>query len=230
ARADGLRPKTEELLRRRAIAGVAMFLPVMFWLGLRFAFFGGIGGTYATEGYTTLGDFLALTVQKLIHLDALFVAQRPAPVRGESVSLLDQAITRGTRLLTYALFFLLVISIVREVANSLRYAMSKRHWPTVEAPLLVSLWAVFALAFHFALAMSDPRYATSVVVFAWPALVAEIARRRQAVIWLGLAVVCVVATLRSYRYVELAWFPDPPDPMNVALQQVPMVTRQVYIL
>src|SRR5262249_16458577 len=136
----------------------------------------------------------------------------------------------GTRLLTYALFFLLVISIVREVANSLRYAMSKRHWPTVEAPLLVSLWAVFALAFHFALAMSDPRYATSVVVFAWPALVAEIARRRQAVIWLGLAVVCVVATLRSYRYVELAWFPDPPDPMNVALQQVPMVTRQVYIL
>jgi hypothetical protein len=123
-----------------------------------------------------------------------------------------------------------MISIVREIANSLRYAMSERHWPTVETPLLVSLWAAIALAFHFALAVSAPRYATSVVVFAWPALVAEIDKRRQAVIWLGLAVVCVVSILRSYRSVEFAWFPDPPDPMNVALKQVPMATRQVYII
>jgi hypothetical protein len=45
-------------------------------------------------------------------------------------------------------------------------------------------------------------------------------------------VVCVVSTLRSYRSVEFAWFPDPPkfSPMRVALHQVPMATQQVYIL
>jgi len=108
--------------------------------------------------------------------------------------------------------------------------MYERRWPTVDAAFLVLLWAAIALAFHFALAVLAPRYAASVVVFAWPALVAEIARRRQAVIWLGLAVVCVVSILRSYRSVEFAWFPDPPDPMNVALKQVPMATRQVYFV
>jgi len=171
-----------------------------------------------------------VTFEKLTHLDALLVGQRPAPVRGESMSLLVQAITRGARLLTYALFSLLVIRFVREVANSLRNAMYERRWPTVDAAFLVLLWAAIALAFHFALAVLAPRYATSVVVFAWPALVAEIARRRQAVIWLGLAVVCVVSILRSYRSVEFAWFPDPPDSMRVALKQVPMATRQVYFV
>ena len=226
-----LRPKPDEPLRRRAIAAAAMFLPVVFWLGLRFAFFGGIGGTYATAGYTPLGDFLALTFQKLTHLDALFVGQHAFATEGHG-ALLDRAITLGTRLLTYALFSLLALRIMREIANSLRYAMYKRRWPTVDAAFLVALWAAIALAFHFALALSAARYATSVVVFAWPALVAEIDRRRQAVIWLGLAVVCVVSILRSYRSVEFAWFPDPPEfsPMRVALHQVPMATRQVYIL
>src|SRR5262249_18648776 len=53
------RPKPNEPFRRQAIAAAAMFLPVVLWLGLRLAFFGGIGGTYATAGYTPLGDFLA---------------------------------------------------------------------------------------------------------------------------------------------------------------------------
>ena len=224
-----LRPKPDEPLRRRAITAAAMFLPGVFWLGLRFAFFGGIGGTYATAHYTPLGDFLALTFQKLTHLDALFVGQQVFAVEGHG-ALLVQAITRGTRLLTYALFSLLVIRFVREIASSVRYARSKRHWPTVDAAFLVLLWAAIALAFHFALAVVSPRYATSVVVFAWPALVVEIDRRRQSVIWLSLAVVCVVSTVRSYRSVEFAWSPDPPDPMSVALRQVPMATRQVYIV
>ena len=67
-----LRPKPGEPLRRRAIAAAAMFLPIVMWLGLRFAFFGGIGGTYATAGYTPLGDFLALSFKKLKYLDSSF--------------------------------------------------------------------------------------------------------------------------------------------------------------
>ena len=52
-----LRPKPDEPFRRQAITAAVMFLPVVFWLGLRFAFFGGIGGTYATAGYRHLGFF-----------------------------------------------------------------------------------------------------------------------------------------------------------------------------
>src|SRR5262249_7289653 len=218
-----LRPKPDEPLRRQAIAAAAMFLPVVLWLGLRFAFFGRIGGTYATARYTPLGDFLALTFNKLKNLDALFVVQRAFVTEGHG-ALLDRAIKLGTRLLTYALFSLLALRLVPEIANRLRHAMNERRWPTVEATLLVPLWAAIALAFHFALALAWARYATSVVVSAWPALVAEIDRRRRAVLWLGLTVFCVVSTLRAYGFVELERPSDPPEysQMRAALHQMPM--------
>jgi hypothetical protein len=62
--------------------------------------------------------------------------------------------------------------------------------------------------------------------------VAEIDRRRQAVLWLGITVFCVVSTLRSYRSVEFERPPNPREfsPMRVALHQMPMATRQVYIV
>jgi hypothetical protein len=227
-----LRPKPEEPLRRQAIAAAAMFLPVVSWLGLRFAFFGGIGGTYATAGYAPLGHFLALTFKKVTNLDGLFVGRTPFVTEGPG-ALLDWAIAAmGTRLLTCALFSLLALCIMHEAANRLRHVMYERRWPTVEAAFLVPLWAAIALAFHFALAVAWPRYAPSVVVFAWPALVAEIDRRRQAVLWLGFTTLCVVSTLRSYAFVEFDRPPDPRenDAMKVALHQMPMATQQVYIL
>src|SRR5262249_26024659 len=141
-----LRPKPDEPLRRRAIAAAAMFLPIVFWLGQRIAFFGGIGGTYATAGYSPLRGFLVLTFQKLTHLDALFVGQG-AFAEGHG-ALLDRAITLGTRLLTYALFSLLALRIMPEIANRLRYATYERRWPIVEPALLVPVWAAIALAFH----------------------------------------------------------------------------------
>jgi hypothetical protein len=226
-----LRPKPGEPLRHQAIAAAAMFLPVVLWLSLRFAFFGGIGGTYATAGYTPLGDFLALTFEKLKNVDVLFVERRPFVMEGQW-ALLDWAIVQGTRLLTYALFSLLALRIIPQIANRVRCAMHDRRWPTAEVAFMVPLWAAAALAFHFALAMTSARYATSLVVFAWPALVAEIDRRRQGVLWLGLIVLCVVSTLRSYGFVEL----EPPfDPrgyssMREALHQTPPATQQVYIL
>jgi hypothetical protein len=41
-------------------AAATMFLPVVLWL-VSDCIFGGIGGTYATAGYTPLGAFFALT-------------------------------------------------------------------------------------------------------------------------------------------------------------------------
>jgi len=48
--------------------------------------------------------------------------------------------------LTYALFSLLALRIMPEIANCLRYAVYERRWPTVEATFLVPLWAAIALA------------------------------------------------------------------------------------
>jgi hypothetical protein len=78
-------------------------------------------------------------------------------------------------------------------ANRLRHAMHERRWQTVDAVFLITLWAAMALAFDFALPMRNERCATSIVVFAWPALVAEVERRGKTIIWLGLAACCVVS-------------------------------------
>jgi hypothetical protein len=59
-----------------------------------------------------------------------------------------------------------------EIANCLRYAV-REALANCGSDLLVTLWAAIA-RFHFALALAWARYATSVMVFAWPALVAEI--------------------------------------------------------
>src|SRR5262249_21629326 len=96
-----LRPKLNESLYRRAFTAVAMLLPVAMWLGLRFAFFGGIGGTYATTGYTPVVDFLKLIFFKLTHLHYLFITHQ-AGIRGSALTIVD----RATDLLIYGLLFL----------------------------------------------------------------------------------------------------------------------------
>jgi hypothetical protein len=204
------------------------------WLGQRFAFFGGIGGTYVT--LAPLADFLALTFQKLMHIDALFVTQYNSFVTETRWPLLDRVLKVGTRLLMYTLFFLLAFRFLLEVMTRLRGAIYERRWPTVDVPFLVLLWAAVAVAFHFALPLRDERYATSLVVFAWPALVAEVERHRKAIIWLGLAVCCVVSLARS-SYLLIDWVTTGPQharnqfgPMNAALLQVPIATRRIYVL
>jgi hypothetical protein len=214
-----MRPKPDELLRRRAFTAAAMFLPIVMWLGLRCAFFGGIGGTYATEGYTPLRAFLKLIYYKLTHIHYLFMHHQ---------SLLDW----GIALLIYALLFLWALRILPETVNKFRYAMREARWPTVDEFFLVTVWAAIALAFHFALALYYERYATSFVVFAWPALVAEVERRRNTIVWCGLAV-CVILSLTqsSYRLVKFAKSAQSDfASMGAALRQVPTDTRQIYVL
>ena len=230
-----LRPKLDESLRHRVLAAGTMLLPVAMWLGLRFAFFDGIGGTRTTAGYTPLADFLKLTFFKLTHLHYLFITHKIPegewPDRGTTFLILD----RGTALLIYALLFLWVIRILPEAVDRVRFAMREMRWPIVDAGFLVTLWAAIALAFHFALPVGEARYATSVVVFAWPALVAEVERRGKVIIWVGLTVLCAVSLTRT------SYLPLRVDrgtraemrlrrSMNAVLVQVPIGTRQIYVL
>jgi hypothetical protein len=227
-----LRPKLDESLRRRTFTAAAMLLPVAMWLGLRFAFFGGIGGTYATAGYTHLTNFLKLNFYKLTHMHYLFIT-RPnwaLPERGVALSILN----RGTALLIYGLLFLWVLRLLPE-AVKLSYAMRETRWPTVDAVFLVTLWAAIALLFHFALPLPDVRFATSIVVFAWPALIAEVERRGNAILRLALAVCCVWSLAgTSHRFAEWsAHMPHLRDgyrAMETALRRAPTGTRQIYVL
>jgi hypothetical protein len=224
-----LRRKPDECLSRQALAAAAMFLPLAMWFGLRFAFFGGIGGTYATAGYAPISNFLELIFYKLTHLHYLLLTHRLID-NGTLVT-----INWGTALLLYALLSLWTLHILAEALNVIRCAKSERCCPTVSTFFLVSLWAAFALVFHFALPLSDERYATSVVLFTWPALVAEVERRRKVIIWLVLGMCSAVSfTQASYRLVEwsgvklLLW--NNTKPITAALHQVPAAIRQVYIV
>jgi hypothetical protein len=211
-----------------------MLLPVVMWLGLRFAFFGGMGGTRTTAGYTPLADFLKLIFNKLTHLHYLFITHKTPegewPARETTFLILD----RGTALLIYALLLLWVLRILPEAIDRVRYAMREMRWPIVDAAFLVTLWAAIALAFHFALPLSEDRYATSVVVFAWPALVAEVERRGKVIIWLGLTVLCTVALTRTsyllFDRISDRARNDNYRSMDAVLNQAPTGTQQIYVL
>ena len=233
-----LRPKLDEPSRRRALTAAAMLLPVGIWLGLRLIFFGGIGGTYATAGYAQFAEFLKLSFSKLTHLHNLFITHQlrlgelPDPDRGMARLILD----RGTALLIFSLLSLWALRIVTE-ANRLRYELYEGRWPLVDNPCLVTLWAGIALVFHFALPLSEDRYATSVAVFAWPALVAEVERHAKAIIWLGLAVCFALSLTRSSYYLVESIAVDAPNgwqksyrAMYGVLRQAPNGTRQIYVL
>lgn len=228
-----LRPRPHEPLRRRAFAAAAMFLPVVMWLGLRFAFFGGIGGTFATEGYTPLADFLNLTLHKLKDIHLLFVSSHYFVTDVRSWAVIDRAIFIAASLSVYALLSLWALRIMPEMVRHLGYAIHEARWPTVDATCLVTVWAAIALAFHFALPISATRYATSFVVFAWPALVAEVERRRKAIIWLGVLVCSIVAVVRSSYYI-VEWNSNGVrsdyKSMDVVLLEAPATVRQIYVL
>jgi hypothetical protein len=216
-----------------------MLLPVALWLGLRFAFFGGIGGTYATAGYAPLAEFVRLTGWKLVHLHHVFVTQDVDAGVGRSAAL-DRAIRIGTAALVLPLLTLWVIGCLRAAIERLHLAAHERRWPMADTSLLLSLWAALSLAFFFALALASARYAASAAMFVWPAVVGEVARIRKVIFGFSLAVCTVVSLARAAVFV--AGLNPPPArsyegpffraaaAMNTALSQVPVGIRQVYVL
>jgi hypothetical protein len=224
-----LRPKPHESVRRRGFTAVAMLLPVAVWLNLRFAFFSGIGGTYATEGYASLSRFLKITFFKLTHMQYLLgQMDYPRVQRPFAALILD----RGTVLLTYVLLSLWALRVLPEALNRIRNITHDIRRPTGDAASVVNLWAAGALAFHFALPLANSRYATSVVVFLWPALVAEVRRRGKALIWFGLAALCAASLTNSYQVFQWAAGAGslPTKSMDAVLDRTPREIRQIYVL
>jgi hypothetical protein len=224
----GLRPRA-----RTAWAG-AMLLPIAFWLALRIAFYGGVGGTYATADYSSLGRFLALLGWKLLHLHPLFVSQQPF-FSTPGWAAFDQVIRIATALLLLIVLLVWAISVLRALSGRAAHVLL----PEKRALLLVSLWAAAGLGFYLLVAVGSPRYAAGTVIFAWPAIVACTLRERRLILRVALITVFVLSLTRTAHYLsklnppradtETAHFFHAIGAMNAALRDVPPNIRQVYV-
>ena len=221
--------------RDRIATMLAMLLPLALWLGFRVAFYGGFGGTYATAGYAPISDFAKLVGWKLLHLHPLFISQQllsAAPY---------WAADRIIRIATALALLLIAIAWARDTVRTLRpLSTAASSQPPIDRTKLVTLWAVIGLGFYFVLAVDSPRFAASAVLFAWPALVGAVARRRGWMLRAALAV-CFTLTLLRTAYFVVAL--NPPDAssdtaqffraigtMNEALRAVPPQICQVYVV
>jgi hypothetical protein len=144
-------------------------------------------------------------------------------------------IRRATDLLIYVLLLLWGLRLIPKVFKYLREVTQEARWSFTDPVFLVDLWAALALTFHFALPLAHERYSTSVLIFIWPALMAEIERRGKAIIWFGLVVICVVSlTQGSYRFFDEKnhrnSLRSSIAPMIAELRQAPAGTRQIYLL
>jgi hypothetical protein len=234
-----LRASHDDGPRRRTVVAAAMLAPLALWLGLRIAFFGGIGGTYATADYAPFIEFLTLTSRKLEYIYQLFVTQHAFAEIG-LWSFMDRVIRIGTGLIILLLLLQWGLSGLRRTIGCLLQSTREKRWPSIDPGLLVTLWAVLALAFYFAIALRDARYAASAMLFTWPVVVAEAVRRSSVLPRLGLAI-CIVLSFARVSHLVAGRNPPPEQSpegrffravaaMNAALREVPPDIGQVYVL
>lgn len=223
--------------RARIAWASAMLAPIAIWIAFRIAFYGGIGGTYATADYASPDTFLALLGWKLVHLHPLFVSQQPL-FTAPSWLVLDQGIRVATALLLLVVLLAWAFLALRALFGpTTRVAAMPRT--ERDAFLLVSLWATVALGFYLLLAVGSPRYATAAVMFAWPAIVAAVLHGHR---WQArgvLAALLLLSLVRTTHYLamlnppradsETAHFFHAIGAMNAALRDVPPNIRQVYV-
>jgi hypothetical protein len=223
----------------RAIAAASMLSPIIVWLGMRMAFYGGIGGTYATADYTPLTTFLELGLLKLRHFHHLFIAQIVAKSDWQS-PVMDRTIRIGAAVLFFLLLIHWALSVFRRARNELASARDDSRWPVVDASMLVAIWALAALTFYFALAVSSPRYAAAAVMFAWPSIVGEVVRGRSRGLRAALAGCLAISIAQTSQLLAKS---NPPSleseqgkflraaaAMNATLRQTPPSVREVYVL
>lgn len=233
-----VQPPAGANLRRRFVIAGGMLLPLVLWLAFRFAFYGGIRGTYATAPYSPFLGFLQLTFRKIIHFDHLFISE-DVGVTGGSWPIIDRLFRISVAGLLALLFFWWAIRALRELTPRFMAGMSERQWPAVDARWLVTLWALTGLALYVILPVSNPVYATSAVMFAWPAVVAEIWQGRS-VLRAALAV-CLPLSLMQMAHFLVGISLPPLHPymvenyraaaeMDTLLRDTPAGIRQIFVV
>ena len=225
-------------LRRRIVIAAGMLLPLVFWFAFRSTFYGGIGGTYATASYSPFLAFLQLTFRKLIHFDHLFITE-DVGMTGGSWSNVDRLFRISMAALLTSLFLWWAICTLRELVSQAMAAIRERQWPAVGARRLVTLWAAAGLALYVVLPVYNPVYATSAVMFAWPAVVAEIWQQRR-ILRVSVAACLPLSLMQMIRFLIGISLP-PLHPymvenyraaaeMDRLLRDTPAGVRQIFVV
>jgi hypothetical protein len=232
-----LRGPSSPPLRQRLTPAAIVLAPLAVWFVFRLAFYGGVGGTYATAEYWPVGDFLSLTGEKLAHLHHLFLQQKPFVETGSWVRT-DQAVRLATALVLLLLFALYGARAVRSAAAA-AIAVRAKRWPTADPALLATIWFVLGLANYLALAVPSTRYAAADVMFAWPVVVAAVVGWRGNASRLALLACLFLSATRTGDFLagmnapqesEVGPFLRSAAKTNGALRQVPPGVREVYVL
>lgn len=233
-----LRGPSAPNLRQRLGAAAIALVPLAIWFAFRLAFYGGVGGTYATAEYWPIGGFLSLTGEKLAHLHHLFLQQRPLFEAGGGARA-DQAIRIATALLLLLLFAYWGQRALRSAWTAFAPAVRAGQWPVADPALLAMLWFVLGLAFYLALAVPSTRYAAAAVMFAWPVVVTTVIDSRRRFFRLALIACLVLSAVRTGDFLasmntpqesEIAPFLRSAAKTNAALRQVPPGIHEVYVL
>jgi hypothetical protein len=233
-----LRAGPEQRRERWAKSG-AMLAPLALWFGFRIVFYGGVYGTYATAGYTSVADFMVLTSWKLEHFHNLLVQQ--AVVAAEDVvGMADRVLRVATLGVVLLLTLWWIARSARAVARELAITLRRQRWPEADASMLASIWAALGIGFYFALPLFNSRYAAAATMFAWPAIAAAIEQRARRTATIVLIVCCALSLGRSGKF--LAGMNPPPElsekgqffhsarTLNAALRAIPPNIDQVYVL
>jgi hypothetical protein len=215
-----------------------MLLPLVLWIGFRLAFYGGIGGGYATAEYALFSDFLGRLAWKLTHINRLLVSQATLFTEGSL-----GAVDRAFMIVAYILVAMPLVLWVRDSLIAGTRGLQdilQRRWPMADPTLLVSLWAAIAFGFYFALALTSVRYSASAAMFMWPAMVSVTVRRQLVALRVGLTAYCLLTAPRALQLLEewnavsgnssVAQIFDSITSMNEALRQAPAHIRQIYVL
>jgi len=234
-----LRVESDRGPRQRLLSATLVLLPLGMWFALRFAFFGGIGGSYATAGYTHVLEFFQLVVWKFEHLNRLFMSQTPIISNGP-LAIAERVLMIGAYGLIWLLLTLWLLHSARSAIDRVMQVNRTPTWPLADNTLHARLWAALGLAFYFAVPVGPARYATSAMIFVWPTLVSEVARRDKLVLRIALATCFMLSLARlSYFMVEMN-LPSGEastrprfaaiDAMDAALSSVPPDIQQVYVV
>jgi hypothetical protein len=239
-----LRGEDRGQMYRHSLTATMMLSPIALWLGLRYGFYSGLGGTYITSPFTSLADAFVRAAATAARLPYLLVNSVDFTVDfklpgGQNIW---EVVDRILHLVTYVILSIPLALLARQSLLDAHGTFLRR---TTERPFLVAIWAGIGICFYLALPFppypNQQRYVLAVVMFVWPALLAEFVKHRNRVITSALVVCLLLSLLNAEGRLAAATLqPERSEfrtrqfaaviGLGAALKHLPPEVQYVYII